>query len=68
VSVEENNPVVRVPLVVKPVGIAVELRAIPVTIGDVPVAVLVAQYAKYPPCHCPTPPLGAESAVSYPAS
>lgn len=45
-SVEEDNPVVGVPVVPEPVRIALPLRTIPVAIGDVPIAVLVAQFAR----------------------
>ena len=40
---EEDNPVVPIPIVGEPVRVAVPLRPVPVRIRDVPVAVLVAE-------------------------
>ena len=42
VKSNEEDTVVRVPGVVQPVGVTIELRAIPIRVRDVPVAVLVA--------------------------
>lgn len=42
-SIERNNPVIRVPAVVKPIRIAVEPRAVPVQVRNVPVAIRVAK-------------------------
>jgi hypothetical protein len=42
-SNEEENPIVGVPLILKPIGVAIELATIPVGIGHVPVAVGVAE-------------------------
>ena len=66
---EENDAVVRVPGVAQPIGVAVELRAIPIRVRDVPVAVLVTQVCEAPPMPPQIArPFPEQSAESYPAS
>lgn len=51
-SIEEHSTLVRVPVVVQPIRIPVELRAIPVRARHIPVAVLVTQHrGKYHPLY-----------------
>ena len=49
VKSNEEDTVVRVPGVVQPAGAPTELRAIPIRVRDVPVAVLVASLCEAPP-------------------